>query len=127
MLSTTKMTTVLPVKDMDRARDFYEKSLGLAAQGLVDDDTFIFTSDGKTALQLLRRPNLPASEHTAVSFEVGDLEKEMNELEGRGVKFEDYDLPGLKTENHIAVNDHERCAWFTDTEGNILCLHQNLK
>ncbi|EMY33592.1 glyoxalase/Bleomycin resistance protein/Dioxygenase superfamily [Arthrobacter crystallopoietes BAB-32] len=127
MLSTTKMTTVLPVKDMDRARDFYEKSLGLKPKGLVDEDTFIFTSDGQAALQLLRRPNLSASEHTAVSFEVGDLEKEMNDLEGRGVKFEDYDLPGLKTENHIAVTDRDRSAWFTDTEGNILCLHQNLK
>ncbi|MGF9662625.1 MULTISPECIES: VOC family protein [Micrococcaceae] len=126
MLTTTKMTTVLPVKDMDRAREFYEKSLGLKAKGLLDADTFIFTSDGNTALELLRRPDLPASEHTAVSFEVADLDAEMKDLEGHGVRFEDYDLPGLKTENHIATSDHDRCAWFTDTEGNILCLHQNL-
>ncbi|QTG80859.1 VOC family protein [Arthrobacter crystallopoietes] len=124
MLSTTKMTAVLPVKDLDRARDFYEKSLGLEPQGLMDDDTFIFSADGATALELLRRPDATPSQNTAVSFEVADLEAEMKDLEGRGIKFEDYDLPGLKTINHIATSDNLRCAWFADPEGNVLCLHQ---
>jgi catechol 2,3-dioxygenase-like lactoylglutathione lyase family enzyme len=126
MLTTTKMTTVLPVKDMDRERDFYEKSLGLEPQGLLDDDTFIFSSDGSSALELLRRPDATPSQSTAFSFEVSDLDAEMTDLSGKGVKFEDYDLPGLKTINHVATSDTQRCAWFADPEGNILCLHQNI-
>jgi hypothetical protein len=40
--------------------------------------------------------------------------------------FEDYDLPGLKTERHIATMGNEKAAWFKDPEGNILCLHQGM-
>ena len=46
-------------------------------------------------------------------------------LRKRGVKFEDYDLPDLNTVNHVFSTEDEKCAWLTDTEGNILCLHQN--
>jgi len=59
-----------------------------------------------------------------MSFEVGDLEKEIAELEERGVRFEDYDMPGMKTEGHIASMGDERAAWFLDPDGNVLCVHQ---
>jgi hypothetical protein len=61
-----------------------------------------------------------------MSFEVGDIAARIRELSGRGVTFEDYDLPGLKTVDHVCVLGSERAAWFTDTEGNILCLHEDL-
>ena len=126
MLSTKTMTTVLPVKDMDRARAFYQDSLGLQPAGPLGEDSFLFSSDGSTAVELIVRPDADTSDHTSISFEVADLETEMSELAGRGVDFADYDLPGLKTVNHIAVTGHQRCAWFPDSEGNILCLHQNI-
>ena len=59
-----------------------------------------------------------------LSWEVASVEKEIAELEGHGVKFEDYDMPGLKTVNHIAEMDGEKAAWFLDPDGNVLCLHQ---
>jgi hypothetical protein len=46
---------------------------------------------------------------------------------GRRVRFEDYDLPDLKTVNHIFTTADERCAWFADTEGNILCIHEETR
>ena len=50
----------------------------------------------------------------------------IRELEARGVVFHDYDLPGLKTVNHVCVLGSEKAAWFSDTEGNILCLHEDV-
>ncbi|MFB0834047.1 VOC family protein [Arthrobacter halodurans] len=126
MLSTAKMTAVLPVKDIDRARDFYQKTLGLTPTATMEDGSELFSSDGATAIELMVKPGADTSDHTSVSFEVEDLPVEMKRLEGNGVVFADYDLPGLKTVDHIATTTHEKCAWFADSEGNILCLHQNI-
>lgn len=51
---------------------------------------------------------------------------EAKDLEGRGVGFLDYDLPNLKTVDHVCVMGDEKAAWFADTEGNILCLHERV-
>ena len=59
-----------------------------------------------------------------MSFEVDDITSEISALEGRGVVFEDYDLPELKTVDHVCVMGAERAAWFKDPAGNVLCLHQ---
>lgn len=59
-----------------------------------------------------------------LSFEVPDISAEVNELSDRGVEFADYDLPDLKTVDHVAELGGEKAAWFADTEGNILCIHQ---
>jgi hypothetical protein len=58
-----------------------------------------------------------------MSFEVDDLAAEIGDLEQRGVVFEDYDLPNLKTVDHVAVMGAEQAAWFKDPDGNVLCLH----
>jgi catechol 2,3-dioxygenase-like lactoylglutathione lyase family enzyme len=126
MLSTTRMTTVLPVKDLDRAKKFYHDALGLTALDGGDASTALYASDGGNSIELLVRPDVDTSDHTSLSFEVQDLGTEMHGLEERGIHFNDYDLPGLKTENHIATSEHQKCAWFPDSEGNILCLHQNI-
>lgn len=57
---------------------------------------------------------------TAAGWEVEDIEKEVAELRSHGVVFEEYDLPGIKTVNGIAVIGNEKAAWFKDSEGNIL-------
>lgn len=126
MLAQAPMTTILPVKDLDRARDFYESKLGLAAQGLQADGKFLFRGGGGAILALFPKPNGTKAEHTAVSFQVKDIVAEIRDLERRGVKFHDYDLPGLKTVEHVCVLGSEKAAWFSDPEGNILCLHEEL-
>jgi catechol 2,3-dioxygenase-like lactoylglutathione lyase family enzyme len=125
MLNGNQVTTMLPVKDMARARRFYEESLGLKPLGLKPDGKFVYSCGG-TELALFPRPGGTKAEHTAISFKVADIVKEIRELEARGVKFADYDLPGFKTVDHVCVLGSEKAAWFQDPEGNILCLHEDL-
>ncbi len=125
MLSKAPVTTILPVIDMNRAREFYERKLGLKPMGFAADGNFIFGCAGEAAIALIQKPQGTKAEHTAISFEVEDAMAEVKELERRGVIFEDYDLPGLKTVEHVCVLGSDRAAWFKDTEGNILCVHQS--
>jgi predicted enzyme related to lactoylglutathione lyase len=124
MLTATRTTTMLPVEDPERAGRFYADKLGLKALATAPDGTRIFALGQGDALGLMPAEKGAQTAHTVLSFEVPDLESEIRELEDRGVHFEDYDMPDLKTTNHIAVMGNERAAWFTDTEGNILCLHE---
>jgi catechol 2,3-dioxygenase-like lactoylglutathione lyase family enzyme len=125
MLNRTRVTAMLPVKDLARARSFYEKQLGLEPAGLKPDGKFVYLCGG-TELALFPRPGGTKAEHTAISFKVDDIGSAVRELEGRGVQFADYDLPGLKTVEHVCVLGSEKAAWFQDPEGNILCLHEDL-
>lgn len=78
-------------------------------------------------LQLMPVTDGKHSEHTTLSFEVREIEKTVDDLESRGVRFQDYDLPDLKTgEHHLCATDSEKCAWFMDTENNVLCVHESL-
>ena len=61
-----------------------------------------------------------------MSFRVDDILAAIAELKARGVAFADYDLPGLKTVEHVCVLGSEKAAWFADPEGNILCLHEDI-
>jgi len=86
MLTEAPMTTILPVKDLDRARDFYAAKLGLEPQGLQADGKFLFRCGG-AILALFPKPNGTKAEHTAVRFQVEDIVAEIRDLERRGVKF----------------------------------------
>ena len=123
MLSDKKITPDLPVQDLERARKFYEEKLGLKPVMSSDYDV-MYVCGGGTNLYLYRREPTKV-EHTEVSWNVDDIEAEMKDLRSRGVEFESYDLPELKTdENDIAVMDGVRASWFKDPEGNILSLVQ---
>jgi len=125
MLSAASVTTMLPVKDLNRARAFYEGCLGLTPGGFKPDGKFVYTLGG-TTLALFPKPEGTKADHTAVSFRVDDIAASIKALQRAGVKFEDYDFPGLKTVNHVCVLGAEKAAWFMDTEGNCLCLHEDL-
>ena len=123
-LTHSTIAMMMPVTDVDRARTFYSESLGLDYTGTDDEGSAIYALEGGSTLVLLPRPDSRPSESTAMSFEVDDLAAEINDLEQRGVVFEDYDLPDLKTVDHVAVMGAEQAAWFKDPDGNVLCLHQ---
>jgi catechol 2,3-dioxygenase-like lactoylglutathione lyase family enzyme len=125
LLSNAPVTTMLPVKDLQRAREFYERRLGLAAGEEKADGKVVYQVGG-ARIALFPKEEGTRAEHTAVSFEVSDIALAIRDLEARGVRFEDYDFPGLKTENHVCVLGSEKAAWFMDTEGNCLCLHEDL-
>jgi len=124
-LASSHVTCMLPVKDLDRARRFYEDALGLEPLGAKPDGKFIYQCGG-TELALFPKPEGTKAEHTAVSFRVAHIDEAVTALEARGVRFADYDLPGLKTVDHVCVLGSEKAAWFEDPEGNILCLHEDL-
>jgi catechol 2,3-dioxygenase-like lactoylglutathione lyase family enzyme len=126
MLADSPMTTILPVVDLARARAFYEKKLGLTPVGLKPDGKFVYRIGTSGLLALFQRIAATRADHTAVSFEVPDVAAAVRALQGRGVVFNDYDLPGLKTVQHVCVLGSEKAAWFNDPEGNILCVHENL-
>lgn len=123
MLTGTAYTAMVPVRDVERARDFYENTLGLTGRGATMDGGFAFVTADDHELALLPDPDGSPSGRTALSFEVPDVRTEVTALEDAGVTFEDYDTPELKTEGHIASMDGEDAAWFMDTEGNVLCIH----
>jgi catechol 2,3-dioxygenase-like lactoylglutathione lyase family enzyme len=125
MLGTSPITTILPVVDGERARAFYADVLGLSYSGQSGDGKHLF-SIGSGTLALLPKPEGTKAEHTALSFEVNDAAETVRELTLRGVVFDDYDLPGLKTVDKVCVLGSEKAAWFRDPEGNILCVHQVL-
>jgi catechol 2,3-dioxygenase-like lactoylglutathione lyase family enzyme len=126
MLANASVTTMLPVKDMARARAFYEGCLGLKAGNFKPDGKFEYTVGGST-LALFPKPDGTKAEHTAISFRVADIAASIAELKRAGVVFEDYDLPGFKTVEHVCVLGSEKAAWFKDPEGNFLCIHEDLK
>lgn len=125
MLSESVVTTMLPVRDLERARAFYESRLGLKPGGLRPDGKFVYAVGGST-LALFPKPEGTKADHTAVSFRVDDIGAAIAALERAGVVFEDYDLPGLKTVDHVCVLGAEKAAWFKDTEGNYLCIHEDI-
>ncbi len=125
MLSHAAVTTMLPVKDMARARAFYEGCLGLEPGGLRPDGKFVYQVGGST-LALFPKPEGTRADHTAISFRVADIGASITALQRAGVVFEDYDFPGLKTVDHVCVLGAEKAAWFKDTEGNYLCIHEDI-
>jgi len=125
-LTTAPAATTLPAEDLRRARSFYEEQLGLETETREDMPEGIFVHAGKGTLLFLYEKGRATAENTAVTFEVDDLEATVAELRQHGVKLEEYDFPGLKTENGIASRQADKAAWFKDSEGNILCAHQTL-
>lgn len=124
-MNNVQVTCILPVKDMARARRFYEAQLQLQPVGQKPDGKFVYRCGG-AEIALFPKPEGTKAEHTALSFKVADIGGAIRDLESRGVTFADYDLPGLKTVGHVCVLGSEKAAWFQDPEGNILCLHEDL-
>jgi catechol 2,3-dioxygenase-like lactoylglutathione lyase family enzyme len=117
-----RAAATLPAHDFSRARGFYEQTLGL--NSVWESPSGVQYQVGDSSLFVYPSEFAGTNQSTAASFEVDDIDAAVAEIRGRGVTFEEYDLPGLKTEKGIAELDGERAAWFQDTEGNILSVGQ---
>ncbi|WP_346927132.1 VOC family protein [uncultured Arthrobacter sp.] len=124
MLKDLEITAVLPAKDITRARAFYRDVLGLEPADSMDEENLIYRCGNGTAFLLYQTDFAGTAKNTQIGWETNDLEAEVADLRGRGVVFEEYDFPGLKTENGIATTPVGKAAWFVDSEGNILNLFQ---
>ena len=119
MLGTTEAIATVPVKDIDAARRFYERTLGLQPTGEEDSDALTFKA-GKSELLVYKSEYAGTNEATAVTWAVGDdLEAIVKTLKERGVTFERYDLPGTTLEGDIHIAGNLKVAWFKDPDGNI--------
>ena len=121
MLQDFPMYAYIPAKDMRRAREFYEGKLGFKpGKELAGGVTYTFA--GNTACFLYPTPNAGTSSASQAFWQVKDIERLVADLQSRGVKFEEYDLPGMKTKNAILSAGGAKAAWFKDSEGNIMAL-----
>ena len=123
MLESASMHATIAVTDLDRAKQFYGGTLGLAAKEERSDG--VVYESGGTWMLVYPSQFAGTNQATCMTFEVGDVEAVVDELVGRGVTFEQYDFPGLKTDaKGIAEIQGERGAWFKDPDGNIIAVGQ---
>ena len=124
MLQKSPMYAYLPVTDVARARQFYEQKLGFKPKREIAGGV-VYEFGEQTACFLYPTPNAGTSKASQAFWQVDDVEREVAELKSRGVTFEEYDAPGMKTKNGIATGGGAKTAWFKDTEGNILAVVQS--
>jgi catechol 2,3-dioxygenase-like lactoylglutathione lyase family enzyme len=126
MLQQSPMYAYLPASDVARARAFYEQTLGFhPADEVAGGVAYAFA--GGTGCFLYPTPNAGSNRASQAFWRVADVEKEVADLKARGVTFEDYDMPGMKTVNGILTAGGAKTAWFKDTEGNILAIVQDVR
>ena len=124
MLSSKRVATALPAQDLERAKGWYKEKLDLSPTQEDPSGVWYECADG-TGFFVFMSSGQSRGEFTQMGFEVDDVDAEVRELRERGVEFEQYDFPGLKTdENGVADIEGERGAWFKDSEGNLLSLGQ---
>jgi catechol 2,3-dioxygenase-like lactoylglutathione lyase family enzyme len=125
MFQPVRAMPTVAVSDMDRAKQFYGEVLGLK---VVEDrpDGMMYDAGGGTVLLVYPSQFAGTAESTCVSFDVSDLDQTVKDLRDSGIVFEDYDLPGLKTVDGIAVIEGLRGAWFKDPDGNILAVGEQM-
>lgn len=122
MLANFQMHSTIPAQDLGRAKKYYADRLGLTPARETPGG-LVYEYKGAWFL-LYPSPGAGTARHTVAGWAIDDIEAEVAELKARGVVFEEYDLPSLKTVNSIATTGPNRAAWFKDSEGNILGLVQ---
>ena len=133
MLASGRVATRLPAQDLDRARSFYAEKLGLEpVEERVGGLRYVC---GGCEFALFTSAGASSGDHTQMGWEVEDIDATVSELRARGVVFEEYDGPDMKTVDGIAhiegnypsKGNAERGAWFRDSEGNMLGIGQPLQ
>jgi catechol 2,3-dioxygenase-like lactoylglutathione lyase family enzyme len=132
-LDRGEVATRLPAQDLERARRFYAEKLGLHPAEERPGGLRYRCRRGEFAV--FESAGAASGEHTQMAWEVGDIEATVRDLRERGVVFEEFDLPGLRTVDGIAAVEGnypskggvgEKAAWFRDSEGNLLGIGQRL-
>ncbi len=126
MLKSGRINAYIPASDVERARSFYEATIGLVPKQ-VEENGVTYECAGGTIVFLYLSAGAGTSSASCAFWDVADVEAEVTELKRRGVVFEEYDMPGVKTQNSISVGGGAKAAWFKDTEGNIMAIVQSLE
>jgi catechol 2,3-dioxygenase-like lactoylglutathione lyase family enzyme len=121
MLADRRVYATIPASDLPRAQQWYEEKLGLKSRGS-EQMGAIYDLGGGTGFLLYPTTNAGQAPNTLMTFSSRDVPGDVTALRQRGVTFEEYDFPGLKTEGGIAKLGDRQAAWFKDSEGNILAI-----
>jgi catechol 2,3-dioxygenase-like lactoylglutathione lyase family enzyme len=121
-LSIKSVMPTIAVEDLDRAIRFYSEKLGLSVRRLESALGGALVEVGESDRLLLYPTTFRRGETTYAGFVVDDVESSVRELRSRGVVFEEYDFPGLKTIDGVATEGDLKSGWFKDSEGNILAI-----
>ena len=125
MLGKRRVSAVLCSTDLERSKEFYEHKLGLTLSPETIKNHLVFECGDGTTILVYGRPAESKADHTQVRFWSDDVEGDVRELVERGVVFEEYDFPTLKTVDHVATTAGVgKSAWFKDPDGNTIALFQ---
>ena len=126
MLQQSPMYAYIPVKDVARARQFYEQKLGFKPK-METAGGVVYDCAGGTSCFLYPTPNAGTSQASQAFWSVQDVDAEIQALKARGVQFERYDdMPGERSPQGAVTAGGAKAAWFKDSEGNIMALIQTL-
>jgi catechol 2,3-dioxygenase-like lactoylglutathione lyase family enzyme len=126
MLQQSPLYAYFPARDLERARRFYEETLGLVPKSL-NNGGVTYQFAGGTAAFLYLTDNAGTSKSSQAFWSVEDVDREIVELSKRGVVFERYDdMPGDRSPAGAVIAGGAKAAWFRDSEGNILAIIQTL-
>jgi len=120
MLQDSDAMATIAVKDLEKARKFYEEKIGLRRESGDEKGVLTFKS-GKSKITVYVSQFAGTNKATSATWVVPDAETVVNELKSKGVKFEHYDnLPGLTRKGDLHVAGSFKGAWLKDPDGNIL-------
>jgi len=123
MLKKPQIVAYIAVADVARARKFYEQKVRLQPKEEYAGGV-IYQCGNSSWFFMYRSPGAGTSKASTAFWAVDDVAAEVAELKARGVVFEEYDTPQIKTLSSIATGGGAKTAWFKDTEGNILAVSQ---
>jgi catechol 2,3-dioxygenase-like lactoylglutathione lyase family enzyme len=125
MLERFPIHPTLPASDLERAKRWYDEKLG--ARPVREEEVGLWYEFSGRSLLVYPSSSAGTAQSTGAEWIVEDIESVMDALRSRGVVFEEYDFPGLKTENGLAMLGEWKAAWLKDSEGNILSLTEQVK
>lgn len=121
-LSSREAAATIAVKEIQRAREFYEGVLGLTLVDTEGDQVAVYQT-GQSRIMVYVSQFAGTNQATTVTWGVGDdLEGLVQALKDKGVTFEHYDLPETSRQGEIHLAGNTRVAWFKDPDGNIISL-----
>ena len=124
-LNQAQVQPMLPVRDLDAAKEFYERKLGLTKVSEMGGEAVVYRSGG-SELCVYRSKYAGTNKGTAAMWQVADVEPLAQELKGKGISFEHYDdLPGMTRKGDVHAADGMKVAWFKDPSGNILSIQSS--
>ena len=125
MLKDKDATATIAVKDIERARKFYQDVVGLTPLPAGEPGAVPFKS-GASSILVYESDFAGTNRATAATWMVDDeLDATVKTLKSKGVTFEHYDMPGVTRQGDVHLTGKSKAAWFKDPDGNIIALVGN--